>query len=762
MRPLAALSPRHLPVRTKLLFVVVGTCAVALFLAALTFSAFDLVSYRRSLVRELSVAADLVALNSTGALLFDDEIAADRALDLLNVEPSIVSATIYTGDGSPLGRYGEAKADEHLASIPTDLAQSSGFQRSRLRLLRPIVFDGERIGTIRLEAQVNDWVSHLLGYWVVVGPLSLMAMLGALVLASRLQALITRPISELASTARSVSNSHDYTVRARKFGRDELGLLADAFNDMLDRIEEHERLNSQAHVEALRESEERWRRLSEATFEGVAIHDDGTILDCNNAFAEMLGFNSPDVLGRGMLDFVDRTAYTLVERRIRSEGAVPYEGTAKRRDGTEIPIEIRARPMAYKGREVRVAVVRDLSETRRTEEALADSENQLRHAQKMDAVGRLAAGVAHDFNNLLTVIGGNGDLILPEVALEPSVREAVEQICQASGSAASLTRQLLAFSRQQMLQPKVLDLGVVVDHLSNMLRRLLGESIAVVFFAEEGIGKVRIDPGQIEQVIVNLAVNARDAMPSGGTLRLEIREVLLAENSAARPIGLDPGAYVLLEVSDTGVGMDRETASRAFEPFYTTKEAGRGTGLGLATVYGIVNQSGAYIEIESEVGRGTKFSVHLPVVDVEATDMEQASPENDLSPGSETVLLVEDDAGVRALARRVLNRLNYDVLEAPDGQQAILMSERYDGRIDLVLTDVVMPGMSGPAMAEVLTETRPEARILFMSGYTDDAILHHGVLDRDVEFLSKPFTPQDLATKIREVLDRAEAGVLTT
>ena len=388
-----------------------------------------------------------------------------------------------------------------------------------------------------------------------------------------------------------------------------------------------------------------------------------------------------------------------------------------------------------------------------------DRDEQLRQAQKMEAVGQLAGGVAHDFNNLLTAIGGYAEFALSRLdGADGKVRENVEEIRRSADRASALTRQLLAFSRKQILQPKALRLDQLVGGLDTMLRRLIGEHIEIVTVSRPGLGYVTADPGQLEQVVVNLVVNARDAMPDGGELIIDTANVELDAAAARAHDGASPGDYVTLTVRDTGEGMDEDTIARIFEPFFTTKEQGKGTGLGLATVYGIVKQSGGFLEVTSTPGRGASFRVFLPRVeaDVAAEEPDEA-PDAGLASGSETVLLVEDEVVVRDLLREVLETSGYEVLEAEDGVSALELAEAHPSRIDLLLTDVVMPKMSGRELAERFHVKRPDAKVLYTSGYTDGAIGDQGVLEPGTEFLQKPFSFADLTQKVRSVLDSVPA-----
>ncbi len=402
-------------------------------------------------------------------------------------------------------------------------------------------------------------------------------------------------------------------------------------------------------------------------------------------------------------------------------------------------------------------LAREIADRKRVEEALQASEQQLRQSQKMEALGRLAGGIAHDFNNLLSVVLSYGDALQHGLPPGHPVRSGLLEIERAGQRAAALTSQLLAFGRVQLLAPAIVDLNGVASGMANMLARLIGEDIDIQFRLSPNLRKVSVDPRQVEQVLMNLAVNARDAMPDGGTLVVETANVDLAEAHASAHEGVVPGPHVLLTVTDTGVGMDAATRARVFEPFFTTKDVGKGSGLGLSTVFGIVQQSGGTITVDSEPGEGARFQVLFPSVEAGASEQPGAllgPPAN----GTETILLVEDDAQVRALATMLLRARGYGVLAAANGGDALLMSERFSGEIHLLLTDVVMPRMSGRELADRLAASRPSTKVLFMSGYTDDAVIRLGVGRADIAFLPKPLKVQTLAAKVRETLDRPTAG----
>jgi PAS domain S-box-containing protein len=504
--------------------------------------------------------------------------------------------------------------------------------------------------------------------------------------------------------------------------------------------------------EELRRSEEKFSKIFRSTPDAISITTlaEGRYLDVNNSFLQMSGYTREEVIGRTALElklWADPQDRDRLVSTLKAQGRAHEQEFHFRLKSGEVRLGmLSAEIIELAGEACLLAVIRDVTERRTLEQ-------QLRQAQKMEAVGRLAGGVAHDFNNLLMVIRGHSELLRLRLAQDEALRHHAEEIDKAAGRAAGLTQQLLAFSRKQMVQPRVLNLNAVVTDTEGMLRRLIGEDIELVTRTEPALGHVKADPGQIEQIIVNLAVNARDAMPRGGKLIVETENTELDSVFVSQHPGARPGRYVMLAVSDSGVGMSAETQAHIFEPFFTTKEMGHGTGLGLATVYGIVKQSDGYISVYSEAGRGTTFKVYLPRVDEEAAPAARPAKKGEaVARGTETILLVEDEDPVRMLAREFLESKGYQVLEAATGSEALRISAAHAGPIHLLMTDVVMPGMGGRELAEQLILQRPQTRVIYMSGYTDDAIVQHGVLDPGMIFLAKPFTLETLARKLREVL----------
>jgi two-component system, cell cycle sensor histidine kinase and response regulator CckA len=503
--------------------------------------------------------------------------------------------------------------------------------------------------------------------------------------------------------------------------------------------------------QALRRSEARYRSLVQSSVYGIYRSSlEGRFLDVNPALITMLGYASAEEV---LLLDPEKDVFALAEEHnrlideFRRTGRLDgIEVKWKRKDGSAVTVRISGRAVssADEPADVLEAIAEDVTDRR----ALED---QFRQAQKMEAVGRLAGGVAHDFNNLLMVISGYAEVILAKLEVEHPLREKAEAIQQASDRATTLTRQLLAFSRKQLLELKVVDVNSIVADMERLLRPLIGENVELVAKLAPEAGYTRADAGQLEQVLMNLVVNAKDAMPGGGKLSIQTRNIVLDESHRRGQTFLRPGEYVMLTVSDTGMGMDKETQSRIFEPFFTTKEKSKGTGLGLSTVYGIVKQSGGYVVVQSEPGHGTSFHIYLPRV--EGTAENQTAPvAHAAAGGSETILLVEDEESVRQLVRDTLLAKGYKVVEACNGEAGLAAAAVQPGAIDLVITDVVMPGMGGRDMVRQLTKNRPETRVLYLSGYTEDAIVSEGSIESGTAFLQKPFTLQNLSRKVREVL----------
>jgi len=504
----------------------------------------------------------------------------------------------------------------------------------------------------------------------------------------------------------------------------------------------------------LRDSEARYRRLFETAQDGILILDakTGLITDVNPFLVKLLDYSREEFLGKALWDigpFKDIEASKTAFRELQANQYVRYEDLPlKTKGGRSINVEFVSNVYRVKGKKVIQCNIRDITKRKYAEQ----SEQQIRQAQKMGALGQLAGGVAHDFNNLLGVILGYCEILEKQLDLAEPTRDMIEKIHNAGTCAKDLTRHLLAFSRRQVLRPVFLNLNATVNGIDVMLSRLIGDDVELVSVLGCDLGTIRADPSQVEQVLMNLAVNARDAMPQGGKITIETANVEIDESYARQHLSTKPGPYVMLTVSDTGIGMDKETQSRIFEPFFSTKEAGKGTGLGLSTVFGIVEQSDGAISVYSEPGHGTTFKIHFPRC-TEAPVHIQPEKTMSLRGGSETILLVEDAGPLRELTRRLLEDCGYTVLDSGDPSEAIRIAEQHKGPLPLMITDVVMPGLSGPVLAERLAAVRPETRVLYTSGYADEAVVQHSVLGPECAFLEKPFTRDTLVRKVRELLD---------
>jgi two-component system, cell cycle sensor histidine kinase and response regulator CckA len=512
--------------------------------------------------------------------------------------------------------------------------------------------------------------------------------------------------------------------------------------------------------ETLKESEARHRRLVESSNDIIMeVDENGNLLYVSPNYKYIAGYDPAERLGKSMFEYahpddIPAIVNTIEKAKQSGEGKVVCRNRHK--DGRWLWYEASGKVYRTADGQLRSVVIsRNIDERKQAEEKMASLQEQLRQSQKMEAIGSLAGGIAHDFNNLLTVINGYSQVSLIGMKEGDPLRENIKEIVAAGNRASELTRQLLAFSRRQILEFKVVDLNDLIKALQKMLRRVIGEDIELLVHLQEDLGRIKTDPAQLEQVILNLAVNSRTAMPSGGKLVIETDNVFLDEDYAQARVGVKPGHYVRLLVSDTGCGMTPEVKRRVFEPFFTTKEKGKGTGLGLSTAYGIVKQSGGNIWVYSEVGHGTTFKIYLPLLEVEAAPILRQEESASSLRGNETILLVEDEPSVRNLAAYVLRRTGYKVIEAEDGPEALdLIRNGKIGQIDLLLTDVIMPKMDGKELADQLRSSRPNIKVLFTSGYTDETISYHGILGPDIAFLQKPFTSPSLAKKVREVLNK--------
>jgi PAS domain S-box-containing protein len=617
----------------------------------------------------------------------------------------------------------------------------------------PILFKGKSLGSVFVGVnqsvllRAQSFASERI-FWLFASTL-LLSVIGVI----GISILITRPIHELALGVEELGQGKRGRS-LRVYSRDELGKLTESFNKMSRTIMEQQ--------EEVSKYTRQLQTLSEnAPFGMVMIDKDGIFKYINPKFRELFGYDLCDVpngktwFRKAYPDLTyrhhvisawinDLESFSSGEKRSETFTVTCKDGGEKIINFILVQLETGENLMACE----------DITEIRRAGEEKAVLQEQLRQSQKMEAIGCLAGGVAHDFNNLLTVIKGYSQLSSIELKEGDPLRKNIDEIQNATDRAASLTRQLLAFSRRQVMEMKVLDLNTLLRDLEKMLRRIIGEEVELAIQLAEDLGRVRADVGQIEQVIMNLAVNAKDAMPSGGKLTIETANVELDESYTRSHVDVKPGHYVIFSVSDTGVGMTPEVRERIFEPFFTTKGKGKGTGLGLSTTYGIVKQSEGHIWVYSVQGKGTTFKIYLPRVNEPLEAIRKEVLKEELPRGNETILIVEDEEEVRKLAGKILEKQGYSILETYNGDSALLVCEGRNGPIHLMLADVVMPGMNGSELAKLLKPLYPEMKILYMSGYTDNAIVRHGVLEKGVNYIQKPFTMEGLVRKVREVLDK--------
>ena len=739
---------------------------------------------REAIIREVQKRGDTLArdlaVGSTGPLVLYNYTQLEQNVARVATETDVAYAMILDRDGRVaahnhrpeiVGTLLSGSTLDRILSTDATLAQElDGPDGEALYdFAVPMRVDAQRWGTARVGLSRRRMEAEITATRRQLVLLAVLVLAGAGLASALVARRIARPVRQLAAGAVAISRG-ELVQRVEPTTSDEIGQLATAFNDMARQLHEQRSalLEQRTALEAAHgELRRRFAELSDlksytdhildSLVNGIVTLDlDGRVVTLNGAAESLLGCPAVAAArGRHVTEVLGHAPelVAILQAAIQWRTGRTVTVTLPSRTGGGTPVEITTATL--KGGEEQdlgvIVVVRDLT-------AVRALEAQLRHAQKMEAVGRLAGGVAHDFNNLLTVITGRSQLLLLKLPPESPLRRDVELVEETAHRASALTRQLLAFSRKQMVQPRVVDLNEVVRGMETMLSRLIGEDVTLATRLDPTAGCVRADPAQLEQMIVNLAVNARDAMPLGGRLTLETGFVRLDEGFAREHVGLRAGPHVRLVVRDTGVGMDGLIKAHLFEPFFTTKGPGKGTGLGLATVYGIVTQSGGAIRVDSEPGQGAVFTIDLPRVDAPADLRGDPGIPAAAPHGSETVLLVEDEPEVRGLARDILHQQGYTVLEAADGDEALRIGREHGGPIHLLVTDVVMPQMGGRELADHLRAGRHETKVLYVSGYTDDAILHQGVSETGMAFLPKPFTASALAHKVREVLDAAPAG----
>ncbi len=803
-------TPVITSIRAKLTLIVMATTLATLCLALVALVVIEQVNFRERMRRDAVTSAQIIGNNSTAALSFNDAKAAKEVLSALSADARFGAAAIYDAEGNLVTEYVRRGWTTKLP--PTHAGGAVTFLDDYLAVSSPVEINGRWLGTVLLETDLRELHQRLQRSVL----LSILVLLGALglgyLLANRLQRLISQPILELFQASRRVAEEKNYSVRVARRSADELGQLVDGFNEMLAQIEtrDHALREAQAELErrvgertrelfeanrnlhlevdahkrarmesesywkqlqsayqglqreagerahmqeALRSSEERFSKAFRASPVALAILTRGSrvFVDVNDRFAELAGGTREAIIGSSVFSL---SLWSEAETRARIEQFLANGQSVRDWQCSIAGAEGKKRVGLLSGESFVLGeepcvllMTEDISER-------VNLEGQLRQAQKMEAIGQLAAGVAHDFNNLLTVVQGYTQLLLMTQPPNSMGQEAAEKIMGAIQRAAQLTSQLLTFSRKQVAQPKSVDLNRVVTNVTGMLRPLLGENVRLNLRPAATLPAIMADAAMLEQVLVNLAVNARDAMNRGGDLIISTFTCDIDESYVHYRPQASPGRFVCLQVSDSGCGMDTTTIERIFEPFFTTKGVGKGTGLGLATVYGIVKQHRGWVEVASQVGVGTTFKVFLPAVQMEVTHTELISKQDDVRGGQETIFVVEDELSLRELVIKVLRNYGYQVIEASHGKEAIRVWQSAQRKPDLLLTDMMMPeGMTGWELAERIRADAPELKVVFTSGYSPEIFGGEVKLDGRANFLPKPFHPRILAKTVRACLD---------
>ncbi len=739
---------RDRPIGQKVNLLIAAASGIALGLAAVGLVVYDVTTVQPRALRDLMAQVELIRINTTAALAFQDQQAATENLSTLRAKREIASASLFGPDGRLFATYvrdGERPLSGSAAPPPA----GHTYHNNRLTISERVQNEGQALGWLTMEYTLPPLWSRLPQYGIIAAVVLLALLTVSLLLWRLLESSITEPLARLADASKAVAQSKTRQVRAVKHADDEIGHLTDAFNEMLSTLQTRET--------ALRESTEQLLEAMTVARMGSWTWDvQQATISWGGREAEVFGARGKpaDASLDSFLELVHPSDRSSVDQGLWRAAET---GQRCELDFRVLDPDGHTRWLAMRGQRAHedgksglklVGLVMDMTERRRLEE-------QLLQSQKLEAIGRLAGGVAHDFNNLLTGILGYADFALKSLPDNHASRTDILEIERAGTRAAALTGQLLAYARRQMIAPKIVSLNELVTNMENLLRRLIGEDVDLETRCADQLWPAQIDPGQFEQVIINLAVNARDAMPRGGRLTIETSNCLLDDTYVSQHPEVLPGEYVMLAVADTGRGMDSATQVRIFEPFFTTKEQGKGTGLGLAVCYGIVRQANGHLWVYSEHGRGTTFKVLLPraMEDQETAAIPKAA-EQLSSQGSETILIVEDEPVVRRLTVRALTERGYHVLEAEDGESALMIARDNQGDIQLLVTDVVMPGMNGKELADRLTADRPDLRVLYISGYAEHAVVRQGVLVEGIAFLSKPFDLSELARTVREVLDK--------
>ena len=741
-----------IPIRLKLALIIGLATGFAIIVAGIAVLIYEADTFRPRSLEEAKTHADILAEILVPSLVFRDSDAAASDLATLHYTQDIKAAAVYDSHGDFFAEYrrvdGKGKGWTK-PSIPLKVPRPGArFKPRELTYVAAIADSGvSEVGFVWLDTELPPIYARLPQYGIMFGVLILSLLALAALLAIGLKQSVILPITSLAKTALSVIGKKDYSLRASGSGKDEIGNLTQTFNQMLEVIEQSDR--------SLRESEERFSKAfhDNPTPMSIIRISDGIFIDVNESALALTGLKREELIGHTGLEtgIIDPNQREMMRKMMDERGSIrDLEMKLGTKSGEKVDV-LSSMQVIEVGREkCFLSISSDITHRKQVEE-------QLRQSQKMEAVGRLAGGIAHDFNNLLTAINGYSGLILQDMEPTHPLYGFLREILKSGERAAGLTKQLLAYSRKQVMEPKLWDLNLIVGDMEGMLKRLIGEDVVLVSELSHDIGPVKVDRGQVEQIILNLAINARDAMPEGGQLTLRTEAVSLSEALNGLHFEIAPGRYVVLSVRDTGIGMTPEVKARLFEPFFTTKDVSKGTGLGLSVVYGIVRQSGGSVSVSSEPGRGANFRIYFPAMASLGAGAAVFQPEEgpEAHRGDETILLVEDEKSVRKFTRLALEASGYRVFEAGNGVEALGMLASLSPRVDLVITDMVMPDMGGVVLAKRIHERMPMVPVIFISGYPEQGFRHHGALDSGETLLQKPFTPSELARKVREVLEPA-------
>ena len=875
-----------LSIKWKIQAILVATSLIMLFTSFLVISLNTISNFKTDLEQHADLIAFMTGASSKESMMRNQPAKVNRILAALDTIPYLITACIYDRKENLFASY---KEDSQLI-LPDSISTLAykEYSDGYLRVFKPIRDNYRTYGTIYLCFSTSGLNARIREHWYTMLLFFLLLSLFAIFIANKLQSLISGPILRLAKTTEEIANLEDYSVKVKKMGRDEIGQLYDSFNLMLDQIYNRDLQRNQA-MRALRDSEERYRKVFELSPNGIILHKNNKIIYANPKILEMAGVqNRVNIIGKDVFDFIHpdskkKRRGRLSQVQLTGKGSPAVEEKFVRTDGKTLDTLVAEVPFGGEKNDTFLSVLQDVSEMKKAEQDLADSETrfrlivenandamyvisernfilvnpkmielfgyskeellgpsfdpmkliapeshefiiqrqkafaagtfvpqeyefkgqdiagntydieanltsilidgkqavlwklreateknqlevQLRQSQKMEAVGTLAGGIAHDFNNLLTVISGHIELAQLQLDDENSLKRHMHEIEKAGKRAQDLTRQLLAFSRKQIIERKTVNLNEIIEDLEKMLKRLIGEDIEMKMKLKQNLPNVNADPGQIEQVMMNLIINSRDAIreQEKKAKRKQITietEFTKLEDSSDMTIALKKAQkYVQISVTDTGCGMDKVTKEKIFEPFFTTKGVGKGTGLGMATIYGIVKQNDGVIHVYSEPDEGTVIKIYWPVTEehIEQETEVPSTGQKDLFAGKEAILFVEDDQGVREFATDALRALGYSIYEAEHAQEALRLIDEENIQFDLLVTDVVMPGMSGKELADAIRLKRKDQNVLFASGYTRSNIVHGGILDEGVNFIHKPYSVRDLSEKIRMILNQTE------